>query len=100
MTCLSIVECWETALGLVTEGCIVVYDHMLISILSVSFEPLAMSSALDALAPWAGDLKAEDLPSPLNLVHVFKKVNISWIQFCLSVISLGVWPDLDWVSFP
>ena len=47
----------ETALGLVTEGCIVVPDHMLISILSMSVEALEMScaGATDALAPRAAN---------------------------------------------
>ena len=49
--------------GLVTEACILVSDHMLISILSVLVEPFEMScaEAVDALAPRAGDTKAEDL---------------------------------------
>ena len=60
--------------GLVTEGCIVVSDCMLISILSMSAEPLEMSSteAADALAPQVGDLKAEDLPSSWCLMCIFK----------------------------
>ena len=63
MTCWSTVECSETALRLVTEGCIVVSDHMLISILSMSLEPLEMlcAEAADALAPWAGNLKLKSL---------------------------------------
>ena len=43
MTCWSTGERAETALGLITEGCSVVSDYMLISILSVSFEALDMS---------------------------------------------------------
>ena len=41
-------------------------DHKLISILSASVEALEMScaEAIVALAPWAGDLKDEDLLSP------------------------------------
>ena len=37
-------------------------DSMLITIQSMSVEPLEMScaEAMDALAPWAGDLKAEE----------------------------------------
>ena len=79
MICWSTVERWETALGLVTEGCIVVSDHMLISILSMSVEPPEMScaEATDALTPWARDLNSEDLPSPLHLMSVFKKLNLS-----------------------
>ena len=101
MTCWSTVECWETTLGLATEGCCVVPDHMLIAILSMSVESLEMwhAEVVDALALRAGDLKLEDLRSPLCLVCVFKKLNLSLIQFCLSVISLGVWPDFDWVRF-
>ena len=51
MTCWSTVECWETVLGLVTEGCIVVSDHMLFSILTLSVEALEMlcAEAADAL---------------------------------------------------
>ena len=64
MTCWLNGELWETGLGLVTEGCIVVSDRMLIPILSMSIEPLEMScaEAADALAPSVGDLKAKDLP--------------------------------------
>ena len=40
MTCWLTEECTETALGLVTDHCIVVSDHMLISILSVLVEAL------------------------------------------------------------
>ena len=63
MTCWSTEECPETVLGLATEGCIVVSDHMLISRSSMLVEPLEMSCAepVDALAPQAWDLKAEDL---------------------------------------
>ena len=43
MTCWLTEECWKTALRLVTEGCIVVSDLNLISILFVSVEPLEMS---------------------------------------------------------
>ena len=70
---------WETALGLVTEGCIVVPDRMLISMQSMSVEPLEMLcvEAVDALAPLAGDLKAEDLLSALHLICFFKKLNLS-----------------------
>ena len=73
MTCWSTVEHWETALGLVTEGCIVLSDRMLISIcdlLSVS-----CAKAADALTSQAGDPKPGDLLSPL--MHVFKKLNLS-----------------------
>ena len=52
MTCWLTVEHRETALGLVIEVCIVVSDHMLISILSVLVEPLEMlcAEATNALA--------------------------------------------------
>ena len=48
-----------------------VSDRMLVSILSVSVEPMEMScvQAVDALAPRAGDLKAEDLLSPFHLIY-------------------------------
>ena len=60
-------------LGIVTEGCIVIF------IQSVLVEPLEMlcAEAVDALAPQAGDLKAEDLLSPLHLMCIFKKSNLS-----------------------
>ena len=48
MTCWSTVERWEITLGLVTESSIVVSDHMLISILSMSVEPLKMLCAEEA----------------------------------------------------
>ena len=56
-----------------------VSGHMLISILSVSVEPLEMlyAEAADALAPWATNLKAENLLSPLHLMCVFKMLNLS-----------------------
>ena len=62
MTCWSTVEHWETALEFAIDGCCVVSDHMLISILSMLVEPLEMLCAevAVALAPLAGDLKAED----------------------------------------
>ena len=79
MTWWSTVECLVTTLGLVTEGCSVVSDCMLISIQSVSVEPLEMSFAevAGALAPQARDLKPVDLLNPLPLMCVFKKLNLS-----------------------
>ena len=64
---------------------------MLMPILSMLVESVEMScaEAADALAPRAGDLKAEDFLSPFHLMYIFKKLNLSWIQFCLSVISFG-----------
>ena len=60
-----------------------VSDHMLISILSVSVQPLVMcAEAVVALAPWARDLKPEDLLSPFLLVCVFNSESS-----CLSVIG-------------
>ena len=52
-----------------------VSDYMLISILSVSVEPLEMScaEAADTLAPCAGDLKPDNLLSPLCLMCNYKK---------------------------
>ena len=72
-------KCLETGLDLVTKHCIVVYDCMLISILSVLVEALEMlcAEAADALAPRAGNLKPDDLLSPLHLICVFKKLNLS-----------------------
>ena len=79
MTCWSTVEHWETTLGLAIDGCCVVSDSMLISILSMSVAPLKMSCAEAGvgLAPQAGDLKAEDLLSPSLLMCVFKKLTFS-----------------------
>ena len=63
---------------------------MLISILSMSVEPLEMSCAesVDALAPQAGDFKVESLVSDVCLQE----------SSSTSVISFVAWPDLDWVS--
>ena len=79
MTCWLTEKHPETVLELVTEGCIVVFDRLLISKLSVSVEPLEVScvEAADALAPRARDLNSEDLLSPLPLMYVFKKLNLS-----------------------
>ena len=54
-------------------------DCMLISILFMLVEPLKMpcAEAADALAPRTGDLKPKDLLSPLGLMYVFKKLNLS-----------------------
>ena len=53
-------------------------DHMLISILSISVEPLEMlfSEAADALAPQTEHLKPEDFLSPLGLLCIFKMLNL------------------------
>ena len=91
---MSVKECPETALGLVIEGCIVVSDRMLFSTLSVLVE------ALEMLCAKAADLKPEDLPSPLCLMCIFKKLHLSWIHFCLSIISFRACLDLDCVSLP
>ena len=51
---------------------------MLISMLSMSVEPLEMcAAAADAVAPPATVLKTEDLLSPLRLMCVIKKLNLS-----------------------
>ena len=64
----------ETGLGLVTEGCIVVPDHMLISILSMLVEALEMlcTEAADALVPRAWDLKPDNMLSHLHLMCDFR----------------------------
>ena len=79
MTCWSTVEFWELVLGLITEGCIVMSDCILVSILYMLFEALEVlcAEATDALAPRVGDLKVEDLLSHLCLMCVFKKLNLS-----------------------
>ena len=61
------------------EGYIVVFDPILISISSMSVEPLEMlcAEAVGAIAPQCGELKAEDLLSSLPLVCVFKKIYLS-----------------------
>ena len=55
-----------------------VTDRMLISILSVSVEPLEMPcpEAADALSPQTVDFNAEGFLSPLNLMCIFKKLNL------------------------
>ena len=79
MTCWFTVERWQTTLELADDGCCLVSDRTLISILSMSVEPLEMlcSEAVVALAPRAGDLKAENLLSLLRVMCVFKKLNLS-----------------------
>ena len=54
-------------------------DCMLISILSVSVEPLEMLciETVVALAPQAGALKPENLLSPFLLMCVLKKLSLS-----------------------
>ena len=56
-------------------------DSMLISILSVSVEALEMSCAVvvEALAPGACDLKADDLLCPLHLICNLKNPSLSCI---------------------
>ena len=75
MTCWSTKEHAETALGLVTEGSIVVYDCMLILILCMLEEALVMlcAEAVDALASRTWDLKPGDLLSRLHLICDFRK---------------------------
>ena len=104
MTCWLIAESWVTTQVLAVlqmDGWCVVSERMLVSILSVSVDPREMSwdEAALKLAPLCGDLKPEDLLRPFLLMWVFQKLNLSRIQFSLSVISLGAWPYLDWVSF-
>ena len=79
MACWSTVEGAENALQLVTECCIVVFDCMLIFSLSMSVKALEIlfTEAADVLAPQAGDLKPDDLPSPLHLLCIIKKLNLS-----------------------
>ena len=74
MTCWSTEEGAKTALELITEGCILVSDRMLISILYMSVEALEMS---DALAAQAEDLKPDNLLSPFCLMCHFKNLNLS-----------------------
>ena len=85
MTCWLLVERRETTLGFAINSCCVVSDRMLTSILSVSVEFLEMfcAEATVALAPPARDLEPEDLRSPFILMCAFKRLNLSWIQFCL-----------------
>ena len=78
MTCWSTEASLEIALRLVTKGCIVVSDRMLISTQTEPVEPLKIScaGAADALVPQAGHLKGEYL-SPLHLMFIFNKLNLS-----------------------
>ena len=57
-------------------------DCMRISILSVSVEALEMLCAVvaEALAPWAGDSKADNLLSPLRLMCDLRNTSMSCIQ--------------------
>ena len=57
-------------------------DRMLISILSVLVEALEMSCAVvaEALAPWAYNLKADDLLTPLHLMCDLRNPSLSFIQ--------------------
>ena len=75
---------------------------MLISILSVSVEALEIMCAetAEALAPRSLDLKPDDLLSSLHLMCDIRNPNLSCIQFCHSVISFGVCPYFDLVSYP
>ena len=76
---------------------VVLSHHMLISIPFMSVEPLEkFAEAVVALTPWARDLKVEHLLSPLHLVCVFKKINLS---SSASTISLRAWSDFDLKSF-
>ena len=85
MTCWSTEDHPEAVVGLVTCcGCnMVSVDHMLISILSVSVKALEMlcAEAAKAVAPWACDLKFDDLLSPLHLMCHLRNPNLSCIQF-------------------
>ena len=58
-------------------------DRMLISILSMLVEALRMlcSETAEALAPWAWDLKPDDLLSTLHLMCDFRNPNLSCIHF-------------------
>ena len=68
-------EAAKTALWLVTEGCIVVSDRMLIFILFLSVEPLEMlcAAVVNALAPWTRVLRPDDLLHRWRLLCIFKK---------------------------
>ena len=61
------------------EGQCVASVSMLVPILSLSMGPhdILWAAAAPALARLCGDLKAEDLLSPFNLMWVFKKLNLS-----------------------
>ena len=80
MTCWSTVGHWKTTVGLAIDGCCVVSDHMLISILSVSVEGLEIlcSVAVVTLTPLVVDLKAEDF------YVCFKRLNPESISSFLS----------------
>ena len=51
-----------------------------------------------ALSPLCGDLNPEDLLMTFFLVCDLRKLNLYYIQYCLSDRSFGAWPDLDCVS--
>ena len=75
MSCWSTKEQMKTVLGLLTEGCNVVSDCMLISIMSELVEALEMlcAEAAEALALQAWDLKPDDLLTPLHLMCDLRK---------------------------
>ena len=91
MACWSTVDRWETVLELVTEGCILVSDHMLSSILTM---------LVNVLALWAGDLMPKYLLSfdvclpVLPLCHfLWSLVRLELGEF-VEVSPLGCEPSL------
>ena len=57
---------------------------------------MSWAEAALALAPLCEYLKPGDLLRPFLLMWVFKKLNLSLIQFCFSVICLEALSNLDW----
>ena len=76
VTCCLTEECVEPVLGYVTEDHIVVSDRMLIS-MSVEILEMLCCKTANSLASQAGDLNPDNLLSPLHLMCIFKKLNLS-----------------------
>ena len=70
MTCSLTEERWETVLGLITEGCIVVPDHMLIPILFMSVDPVdpAVCQSSRCICSQGHGLEVKHL---LGVLHLF-----------------------------
>ena len=74
---------------------------MLISILSVTVDPLEMSwaEAALALAAICGDLNSEDLLRSFLLMWFFRKLNLSCIQLSPASLAFPLEPDQTLTGF-
>ena len=74
---------------------------MLISISDpVSHEVFGIEAVAVAADCLSGDLNMDDFNSPFLLIWPCKKLNLSCIQICLSVLFTAACPDFVWVSLP